>query len=371
MGDYIFLRQSNGELHKMRETPYSEEIQLQRLLADYPDLMPGSLIDAVNPRRWLLIDREVPLPDEEDGVWRFTLDHLFLDQDAIPTLVEVKRSSDTRSRREVVAQMLDYAANATAYYSVERMQSLFESSCHKRGRNSLECLATLLGDRAPQEFWEAAETNLRAGRIRMLFVADSISPELRRIVEFLNWQMDPAEVLAIEIRQFVGDGLQTLVPRLFGQVEAKKPPSARALQEWDAESFLKELESSVTPLGVAAMRRLFGWIRSVCGEPKWGRGAAYGSAIAEADHNGFRHVVLEAWTNGRVNIRFTRLAKAPPFDAQDRREELLRRLNAIPGIDLPMAEGQPSFPIKALANEPEFTQFCDVMDWMIQEIRAS
>ena len=28
-----------------------------------------------------------------------------------PTLVEVKRSSDTRIRREVVGQMLDYAAN--------------------------------------------------------------------------------------------------------------------------------------------------------------------------------------------------------------------------------------------------------------------
>jgi len=32
--------------------------------------------------------------------------------------------------------------------------------------------------------------------IRMLFVADRIPAELRRIVEFLNEQMDPAEVLA-------------------------------------------------------------------------------------------------------------------------------------------------------------------------------
>src|SRR5688500_8880075 len=104
----------------MRETPY-----------DYPNLLPGALIDSVNPRRWLLIDREVPLPDEVDGVGRFKLDHLFLDQDAIPTLVEVKRRCDTRSRREVVAQMLDYAANGTAYYSAERMQTLFEARCRE------------------------------------------------------------------------------------------------------------------------------------------------------------------------------------------------------------------------------------------------
>ena len=30
----------------------------------------------------------------------------------------------------------------------------------------------------------------------MIFIADKIPPELRRVVEFLNLQMDPAEVLA-------------------------------------------------------------------------------------------------------------------------------------------------------------------------------
>jgi hypothetical protein len=63
-----------------------------------------------DPRRFLLVRREAPVPDRENGGIRWSIDHLFLDQDAIPTLVEVKRSSDTRIRREVVGQMLDYAA---------------------------------------------------------------------------------------------------------------------------------------------------------------------------------------------------------------------------------------------------------------------
>ena len=42
------------------------------------------------------------IPGNEDGAGRWSVDHLFLDQDAIPTLVEVKRSTDTRIRREVV-----------------------------------------------------------------------------------------------------------------------------------------------------------------------------------------------------------------------------------------------------------------------------
>ena len=34
------------------------------------------------------------------------------------------------------------------------------------------------------------------------FVAEEIPRELRRIVEFLDVQTDPAEVLAVEIRQY-------------------------------------------------------------------------------------------------------------------------------------------------------------------------
>lgn len=65
-------------------------------------------------RGWVSIQREAPISSEADGSVRCCLDHLFLDSEGVPTLVEVKRSSDRRIRREVVGQMLDYAANASA-----------------------------------------------------------------------------------------------------------------------------------------------------------------------------------------------------------------------------------------------------------------
>ena len=102
---------------------------MQKLLADHPDLLAGDQINAEQPRRWLLVTREMAVPGEQDGAGRWSLDHLFLDQDAIPTLVEVKRSTDTRIRREVIGQMLDYAANAVAYWPVEEIKAKFESRC--------------------------------------------------------------------------------------------------------------------------------------------------------------------------------------------------------------------------------------------------
>lgn len=46
----------------------------------------------------------------------------------IPVLVELKRAVDTRLRREVVGQMLDYAANGTAYWQGGRIAENFVST---------------------------------------------------------------------------------------------------------------------------------------------------------------------------------------------------------------------------------------------------
>jgi hypothetical protein len=93
------------------ESHYEAESVLQKLLADYPDLLAGEQDNPSDPRRWLLISREVAVAGEEGGGARWALDHLFIDQDGIPTLVEVKRSTNSQIRREVVGQMLDCAAN--------------------------------------------------------------------------------------------------------------------------------------------------------------------------------------------------------------------------------------------------------------------
>jgi hypothetical protein len=68
------------------------------------------------------------------------------------------------------------------------------------------------------------KTNLAAERIRLVFVADEISPELRSILEFLNRQMSETEVFAIEVKQYVDDEgeRQTIVPQVIGRTEAAK-----------------------------------------------------------------------------------------------------------------------------------------------------
>ena len=113
---------SEGGLVPLQPATFATEAEFQALLADHPALLAGDQIDSANPRRFLLIDREQPIACEQNGPARWALDHLFLDQDGVPTFVEVKRGNDTRLRREVLGQMLDYAANATLYLPVETLK---------------------------------------------------------------------------------------------------------------------------------------------------------------------------------------------------------------------------------------------------------
>lgn len=369
----MYVIQDGGGLVEMSERPYDSENLLQELLAKYPNLMAGDQIDAEAPRRWLLVTREAGLPGAEGAGARWSVDHLFLDQDAIPTLVEVKRSTDTRIRREVVGQMLDYAANAVVYWPVETIRAAFETTCRLANRDAAEVFRDCFGPDVDEEmFWQAVKTNLQAGRVRMLFVADEIPEELRRVVEFLNAQMDPAEVLAIEIRQFVGQSLKTLVPRVIGQTAtaAQKKGRARQGQRWDEPSFFRELEAQRGEKEAAVARSILEWAQSNVTRVSWGRGGTMGSFIPVFKHKETDFQLFAVWTYGTVEIYFQYLANRPPFDAVELRLELLSQLNEIPGVSHPreVITKRPGIPLATLVPEAARDRFFAAMEWLIKRV---
>lgn len=229
--DGLFHIDADKRLIAMTVTPYEAEDILQGLLETHPDLLAGGQMTPEEPRRWVLIKREHGVPDHEGaGGSRWSVDHLFVDQDAVPTLVEVKRSTDTRIRREVVGQILDYAANGVRYWPVESFRATFEATQRELRKDPEAELARLISnpDFTPDEFFIRVGDNLRAGRIRMVFVADVIPDELRRITEFLNEQMNPAEVFAVEVKQYKAEGHPgtVIVPAVYGRTATASAKSA-------------------------------------------------------------------------------------------------------------------------------------------------
>ena len=92
-------RLSGGTVIPASEALYPAEADLQQLIAENPQLLLSSPNEG---QRLYLLRREQPVRDVPDGPALFSIDHLFIDQDGLPVLVEVKRSTDTRIRREVV-----------------------------------------------------------------------------------------------------------------------------------------------------------------------------------------------------------------------------------------------------------------------------
>ncbi len=370
MASGIFLVQEDGSLIEMEEQEYPSEDHLQELLAKYPNLLAGNQIDDANPRRWLLISREVGLPAEENGSDRWSVDHLFLDQDAIPTLVEVKRSSDSRIRREVVGQMLDYAANAVVYWPIEEIRAKFMATCTAQNADPDETLRNFLNSSEyPETFWQKAKINLHAGKIRMLFVADEIPAELRRIVEFLNEQMDPAEVLAVEIKQYAGQKMRTLVPRVMGQVE--KEPTEK--KQWDRTSFFKSLAENCIEEEIKVADEILKWAESKGLSIRWGTGRISGTFSPILERNGARYYTITIWSNGSIAIEFMDLKKRPPFQDESKRLQLMARLNEIPGISISKDRigGEPSIQLSDLKEEVVLKQFLETLNWLVEEIKAS
>jgi hypothetical protein len=377
MSGGIFLLQGEGKLVEMTEQPYDTEAVLQKLLADYPNLLAGDQMDAAAPRRWLLVSREMGVPSEDEGGDRWSLDHLFLDQDAIPTLIEVKRSSDTRIRREVVGQMLDYAANAVTYWPVEAIRARFEESCRLRGLDPAKEVETLAGPGGGvEEFWQRVKTNLQAERVRMVFVADVIPPELRRVVEFLNGQMDPAEVLAVEIKQFVGEGLKTLVPRVIGQTveaERKKGQTSPRPRKTDEATFLAEMTRARGTEECDAAKRVVEWARDQRLDPNFNVNQQSTSFIPIVETGAGQRYPVSVNTSGNLWVQMKWLRGSAPFRDEAKRKELWERLNAIPGVSVPVERmtGFPTIPLQTLTNDASLRAFLDTLAWMVQELRQA
>jgi hypothetical protein len=365
----IFLRQGTSFV-ALREQGYEAEAVLQELIAGHPEMLAG---DDAEHGNLLLVRREAGVSDIEDGGARWSLDHLYLDAGGVPTLVEVKRSSDTRGRREVVAQMLDYAANAATSWNVEQLRAWLDEDAQRRGTSADAVLREAFGVDDPDAYWTTVRTNLAAERLRLIFVSDSISPELRRIIEFLNGQMNATTVLAIEVKQYVDadNDHQTIVPRVVGQTQQARQAKggSRGKGSWDLESVLARLAER-EPEEARIASRLVERITARPDVRMWfGKGANDSSAIM--GRVGQTKGLLAVYTTGTVEARFKYMSELAPFDDADHLQAFIDELNAIPGVSFPPGRFDwPNCPLLGIVDDEAFERFAGAFERALDEITA-
>ena len=253
----------NGDtVQPMSEEPYENEEYLQNLIASNPQLL---LSDQQQEHgKLFLIQREFPIPDAGNSSNLFALDHLFINQDGVPVFVEVKRSSDTRIRREVVAQMLDYACQAR----------LLDTALLR------EAFPPDVPEATSDDFWERVDANLKAEHLCLVFAADRIPDSLREIIAFINRAMPNIEAYGVEIHQFLSGETVMLSSTVIGAktAVAKKQPLS---YEWTADRIAAAVLSSLGKNACKAFRNIVDIVQSLDLSCSYGRGSKNGNLIVK------------------------------------------------------------------------------------------
>lgn len=313
----VFVADGDGASRALnRVRCENEDRELQRLLQSNPELLAGEQMSPDDPLRWLLVKREMPVPDPETGRDQWSVDFLFVDHKGVPTFVECKRFSDTRSRREVVGQMLDYVANGHYYLSADQMLSWTLESQGKTSPGNGSVLQGLFPgpEECPTEtdleFFLGVERNLKAGMIRVVFFLEEGPSSLKSIVDFLNRQMQDTEVYLVEAQQYEHQGNRFIVPVLFGYTEqarrTKKQGVGSAvsrsgpLRKWDMQTFVEDAEEKIGSTGASALQSLYSSLQDKGFSLSFGTGRK--TATFNAADSRLKGNIVNVSSDGRIYL---------------------------------------------------------------------
>jgi hypothetical protein len=215
----MLVRRDAGAWEAAEPVGFATEREFQDLVQETFDGILATQSDAP-----AVLAREVVMPDGGK------IDVLAIDADGAISVLECKLASNAGIRREVLGQILEYSGSLHG-------MSLREFRTRVEARLD-QALTDAMAERAPedwdQEVWlEEIRAQLDSGRFRLIITVDQIAPTLKQTVRYLNSHSGLA-LMAVELRRARRDGVEVLVPTVFGEEQARRnvaPPSATTTVE--------------------------------------------------------------------------------------------------------------------------------------------
>ena len=314
----LYLMSDGGKAIAAHEQLYESESDLQIIVAENPHLLVPS--ESMQGQDLMLVRREYPITDPDDDSISYSLDHLFLDQDGIPVLVEVKRSSDTRIRREVVGQMIDYASRAR-YWNISDIQDYFREA---NGDSPYD----------NDEFWAKVSTNLKAEKMKLVFVADSIPSSLATLIGFLNRSMSNIEVYGVEIKPYGVGSRRLLTSNIVGYEEIAEKRQTQGV-EWNAEKMLQALSQSENDELIAPVTHLFSFSEEVGLQTRFGTGSKHCTYNAYWESIKLFSIDLNTGASHRCIIEIPISKTVAALQGRISSEEIRALFSSFPSVDQP------------------------------------
>lgn len=115
---------------------------------------------------------------------------------------------------------------------------------------------------------------------------------------------------------------------------------------------------------------MFEWLKPQMTRFWYGAGK-WGSMLPILKFLGVEHYPIKIWSTGNIVIYFQFLKGRPPFDDEQKRIELLNRLNTINGVNISIDKisVRPNCPITCLIENSEFEKFIKTIEWFFGEVK--
>ena len=268
---------------RLKRIPFHEkaypESWLQQLLFDHPTLIP---IVEIEPIFEGLIPLGMEVPTDTGPI-----DLIFMNSEGYLTLVETKLWRNPEARRQVVAQIVDYAQHV-AEWSYEDLKNAILRAKKCGTDEAIDPMLALANEYSEgideRRFIDRVSRNLRLGRFLLLIVGDGIREGVEKITNYLQhvphigFTLALVELGAFQINSKDQDSLfiqprilartrevtravveikdSTILSRVQVTIPDEKTdmPSIRVRKSITEDEFLLELSNSTEPEVVESVR---------------------------------------------------------------------------------------------------------------------
>ncbi len=248
-------------------SPEHNENFIQTLIFNSPQLLP---VREIEPAFGSLVSVCTELPAKAGNI-----DNLYVTETGNLVIAECKLWRNPEARRQVVAQIIDYA-HSMAAWSYSELEAAIHSASTPEGKKIDSALFALVSEDSDLDepsFVDAVSRNLRLGRILLLIVGDGIREGVETLAAYLQLHAGfhfslgivemalfklPSEGFVVQPRILARTvNIERGIVRLIdGKVSIEPSPEAEAAERRTiSEGQLREGLENAAPVVAAALRQ--------------------------------------------------------------------------------------------------------------------
>lgn len=321
------------------------------------------------------------------------LDGLFIDKYGIFTILEVKRAADSRTRREVLVQLLDYgsAFNRITWRQLAAELLVYDSS------NILEdtevepdsvlaqkWFVELYGKNHAtepliDEFSQKIARNLEKGYIRLIDATEIIDQTLVDLAHYVthgnqSFSLGLCELSIEELGEsnklYLNPHLKFSSNRFPSEAYDFSPRFRRKGQrEWNKETFMADLGDHAGAQAQETAEKIMDWVDSHKPGmyPHWGKGISIGYFYPRVKADPQTRSLFALLSTGKIEMSYV----DKPI-SEETKGELFNRLKQIdPNLSEKILSTWSSMSLEQLADESKLDEFFTIYEWIYDEVQKS